>query len=116
MITGCGSASLKLCICNAASPWRQRPSEDSQCCQQVYIGETKRLLKFWLAEHRGYVVNGDTTKATGHHFSLLGHSLADLQVTAIEQVKKKDILYRREREEYHIRQFNTLYEGLNKKL
>ena len=61
-------------------------------------------------------MNGDTTQATGHHFSLPGHSLADLQVTAIEQVKKKDILYRREREEYHIRRFNTLYEGLNKKL
>ena len=56
-------------------------------CKQVYIGETKRLLKFRLAEHRGYVVNGDTTKATGRHFSL-----ADLQVTAIEKAKKKDIL------------------------
>ena len=85
-------------------------------CQQVYNGATKRLLKSRLAEHRGYVVNGDTTKATGHHFSLPGHSLVDLQVNAIEQVKKKDILYRREREEYHIRRYNTLYKGLNKKL
>ena len=87
-----------------------------ETCKQVYIGETKRLLKFRLAEHRGYVVNRDTSKSTGHHFTLPGHTLADLQVTAIEQVKKKDILYRREREEYHIRRFNTLYEGLNKKL
>ena len=30
-ITGCGSASLKLCISNAASPWSQSPSLDSQC-------------------------------------------------------------------------------------
>ena len=30
-ITGCGSASLKLCIRKAASPWSQRPSEHSQC-------------------------------------------------------------------------------------
>ena len=28
---GCGSASLKLCICSAASPWSQSPSQDSQC-------------------------------------------------------------------------------------
>ena len=54
--------------------------------------------------------------ATGHHFTLPGHSLADLQVTAIEQVKKRNTLYRREKEEYHIRRFNTLYEGLNKEL
>ena len=30
-ITGCGSASLKLCICNVASPWSQSPFPDSQC-------------------------------------------------------------------------------------
>ena len=29
-ITDCGSASLKLCVCNAASPWRQSSSPDSQ--------------------------------------------------------------------------------------
>ena len=29
-ITGCGSASLKLCVCNAASHWSQNPSTDSQ--------------------------------------------------------------------------------------
>ena len=30
-ITCCGSASLKLCIKKAASPWSQMPSETSQC-------------------------------------------------------------------------------------
>ena len=34
-ITGCGSASLKLCVCDAASPWSQSPSPDSQCQQCV---------------------------------------------------------------------------------
>ena len=29
-ITGRGSASLKLCVSNAASPWSQCPSPDSQ--------------------------------------------------------------------------------------
>ena len=30
-ITGCGSASLKLCVSNAASPWSPCPFPDSQC-------------------------------------------------------------------------------------
>ena len=34
--TGCGPASLKLCACDAASPWSQSTSPDSQC-----LGEAK---------------------------------------------------------------------------
>jgi hypothetical protein len=85
-------------------------------CRQVYIGETKRMLKFRLAEHRGYVLNQHTNQATGHHFNLPGHSLSDLEITAIEQVRKNDLIYRRQREEYHIRRFNTINQGINKKL
>ena len=84
-------------------------------CKQIYLGETKRMLKFCLADHRGYVVNQDTTTATGLHFNLPGHSLADLSVTPIEQVRKNDTVYRKEREEFHIRRFNTLHKGLNRK-
>ena len=84
-------------------------------CKQIYLGETKRMLKFRLADHRGYVVNQDTTTATGLHFNLPGHSLADLSVTPIEQVRKNDTVYRKEREEFHIRRFNTLHKGLNRK-
>ena len=78
-----------------------------------YIGETSRILKFRLAEHRGYVNYGDDT-ATGEHFNLPGHSLSDLSITILEQVKKKDDLYRKEREKYFIRKFNTFYRGLNR--
>ena len=85
-------------------------------CKQVYIGETKRILKFRLADHRGYVVNQDTSQATGLHFNLPGHSLADLSITAIEQVKTNDTIYRKEREELHIRRFNTFYNGLNRQV
>jgi hypothetical protein len=83
-------------------------------CKQVYLGETKRLLKFCLAEHRRDVGNNNPT-ATGQHFNSPGHSIADLCITVIEQVKKNNTLYRKEREEMHIRRFNTLYKGLNKK-
>ena len=78
-----------------------------------YIGETKRIMKFRLADHRGYVNNRDDT-ATGEHFNSPGHSLSDLNITILEQVKKKDDLYRKEREKYFIRKFNTFYRGLNR--
>ena len=78
-----------------------------------YVGETKRILKFRLAKHRGYVNNNDDT-ATGEHFNMPGHSLSDLTVTILERVKSTDDLYRKEREKYFIRKFNTYYRGLNR--
>ena len=50
---------------------------------------------------------------TGRHFNLKGHSLSNMNVTVLENVKKKDIYYRKERESYFIRKFNTYYEGMN---
>ena len=83
-------------------------------CNSVYIGETKRMLKYRIAEHRGYVLHKRTDKSTGEHFNLPGHSLADLRVTIVEQTKGKSSEYRNEREHYFIRRFDTLYGGLNR--
>ena len=83
-------------------------------CRQVYIGETKRMPKFRLADHRGYVTNNVTSQATGEHFNLPGHSLADLRVTVIEQTARRSNEYRKEREHYHIQKFNTFHRGINK--
>jgi hypothetical protein len=71
-------------------------------------------LAIGLADHRGYVNNHDYTKATGDHFNSPGHSLADLTITVLEKVKSSDDLYRKEREKYFIRKFNTFYRGLNR--
>ena len=79
-----------------------------------YVGETKRIMKFRFAEHRGYVNNGDESQATGEHFNSPGHSLSDMTITILEKVKSNDDLYRKEREKYFIRKFNTFYKGLNK--
>ena len=84
-------------------------------CRAVYIGETKRMLKFRLADHRGYVTNKDTSKATGYHFNLPGHTRADLEVTCIERVRKSNAPYRKIREDYHIRRFDTFYKGMNRR-
>ena len=67
-----------------------------------------------LAEHRGYVTNKVTDKSTGEHFNLPGHSLADIEATVIEQTQGKGSEYRKEREHYFIRKFNTYYKGLIK--
>ena len=82
-------------------------------CNMKYVGETKRILKFRFAEHRGYVNNNDDT-ATGEHFNMPGHSLSDMTVTVLEKVKTSDDMYRKEREKYFIRKFNTYYRGLNR--
>ena len=73
-------------------------------------------LKYRLAEHRGYVLNQHLDKAIGAHFNITGHSLSDLKIIILEQVKKKDIEYRKQRENYFIRKLNTLNIGLNKKI
>ena len=84
-------------------------------CKTAYLGETKIMLKFRLEDHCGYVRNQTLDKATCEHFSLPGQSLSDLSITGIEQSKRNNKLYRKEREEYHINRFNTFYKGLNKK-
>ena len=82
--------------------------------QKTYIGETKRFLKSRLDDHCGYVNNHIDT-ATGSHYTQPGHTLANLQVVILEQVKKRGDAYRKEREEYFIRKFDTVHSGLNRK-
>ena len=52
-ITGCGLASLKLCVCNAASPWSQSLSPDSQCQVQA---KKEEQYKFYILKLRRLVV------------------------------------------------------------
>ena len=80
-----------------------------------YIGETKRMLRNRLADHRGYIKNQDTDKVTGAHFNLPGHDLSNLKITVLEIPKKMDDQYRKQRERYLINKFNTKHQGLNKK-
>ena len=89
---------------------------DKDRCQKRYIGETKRSLKHRLADHRGYVQNTHLDKATGAHFNSPGHSLANMKITILEQVRKSDTEYRKQRESYFIRKFNTFNKGLNQKV
>ena len=47
------------------------------------------MLKARFSDHRCYINNQVFVVTTGDHFNLPGHSLADLQVTLLEQEKKK---------------------------
>ena len=83
-------------------------------CSNRYIGETSRMLKARLSDHRGYINNTVVNLTTGDHFNQPGHSLANLKVSILEQVRIEDDSYRREREKYFINKFNTFYNGLNR--
>ena len=72
------------------------------------------MLKFRVADHQCYVTNKVTSQATGEHFNLPGHSLADLRVSVIEQMAIKNSEYRKEKEHYQIRKLNTFHKGINK--
>ena len=87
---------------------------ECQKCGHKYIGSTKRKLKHRLAEHKGYIYNQVTNRATGAHWNLPGHSLAHLKVIILEQSKYKDEEYIREREKYFIRKFDTFNRGINR--
>ena len=69
-------------------------------CNMKYVGETKRILKLRLGDHRGYVDNLDESQ--------------DLSIIILEKVRFSDDLYRKEREKYFIRKLNTYYKGLNR--
>ena len=66
-------------------------------CEQRYIGESKRPIRERISEHAQYVRSILSNKATGEHFNLPGHSLANMKFTILEQAKKTDDLYRKQR-------------------
>jgi hypothetical protein len=87
---------------------------DKQYCRQRYIGQSDREFKERIYEHIGYARNKIKSKATGHHFSLPGHSEKNMKFTIIEQPKYNQLEYREEREKYHIKKFDTFYNGINR--
>ena len=82
-------------------------------CPQQYIGETERSLKQRFSEHRGYVTNNVTSKATGKHFNEKSHRMSDMTITILEKNFNPNPQFRKQREKMWINKFNTLYIGLN---
>ena len=84
-------------------------------CKQRYVGETHKKLYDRFSEHLGYVRTKKLNKATGAHFNSKGHNISNMTVTILEKVRSTNWQYRKEREKYLIRKFNTFYGGLNLK-
>ena len=72
---------------------------------------TERSLQERFSEHKHYVISKLTTKATGFHFNLPGHSVSDMTLTILEKVFNQNPQYRKQREKMWITQFNTKYRG-----
>jgi len=83
-------------------------------CKLNYISESERTIKDRICEHLGYIRTKKVNQATGYHFNLPGHSQADLKVIGLEWIFNRDPLYRKDRESYIIRKFNTFYSGMNR--
>ena len=83
-------------------------------CKSIYIGESERPLRKRTLEHKGYIQNHMLDKATGEHFNMPGHDINCMKVSIIEKVRKLCVQYRKEREKYFIRKFNSYYKGMNK--
>ena len=83
-------------------------------CQEYYIGETGNELRKRITQHRGYVNNKETKKATGFHFNLPGHSITDMKVTILEKIRYTSEAYRKKREELLISKFDSFYNGMNR--
>ena len=66
-----------------------------EICRQRYIGETDETS---VSRSPGYIVNKHVDKTTGAHSTLPWHTLADIRYTILEQVKKSNDCYRKERE------------------
>ena len=87
---------------------------DKERCKMKYIGETHKQMKDRFEEHKNYVKQKKFKYPTGEHFNLPGHSVNNMKIIIMEKVKETNVFYRKEREHYLIRKFNTFYQGMNK--
>ena len=86
-------------------------------CPYIMEGKVIKSSNFLtsrIQQHLGYIRNYNLSQPTGHHFNLPGHNISNVKVTILEKVKKRETNYRKEREHYLIKKFNTFYKGMNK--
>ena len=84
-------------------------------CRQNYIGETSRSLDARFREHLGYVRNKKLKEPTGFHFNLPGNDISMMQITILEKVWSSSTALRRTRESHYIQEFQSKYQGMNRK-
>ena len=83
-------------------------------CQQIYVGYTERKLKERFSEHKSSV-NTKKNNAIGDHFSGPGHTIANMNILALEKVFKPGVQIIEKRESYWINKLEAEHQGLNRK-
>ena len=69
-----------------------------------------------MGEHKTYIRKKHLNHPTGEHFNRPGHWIDNITITILEKVKVNDTQYRKEREKYLIKKFDTYYNGMNKNI
>ena len=82
------------------------------------MGLTNQKARHRWTGHRAAVspVVGNPQTSVGVHFSQPGHSVSDMEFLAIEKVVNTNPFILRAREQYWIRQYQSVAQGLNKEL
>ena len=83
-------------------------------CRQIYIGYTTRQLKERFSEHKSSA-RTNSSNAIGEHFNGPGHSMANMNILALEKVFTKGTALIEKRESFYINKFEAEYKGLNRK-
>ena len=87
--------------------------------KKQYVGETGNSAEERFVGHKNTVVQAchqGTEIAVGQHFQLVGHSVADVVFTPVEQIFSRNIFVRKVREKKMINQYDLVRKGLNKNL
>ena len=87
-----------------------------KCKYNQYVGETKQTLTARVAGHRSDI-NTRSVRKCPHvvtHFNAPGHSLQDMRIFPIEQMRSSDSNSRKMREKFWMSKLRTVYpHGLN---
>ena len=82
-------------------------------CSKIYVGQTQRELRERFSEHKTSV-RTKSKKVVGQHFSGPGHTLANMEIMAIEKVFTKGTKFIEKRESMWIEKLEAEFKGLNK--
>ena len=99
---------------NVIYQWKCIKTNCPQHPRTEYEGKITQSFQQRFSQHRDYVKRGIVTEASGEHFSLPGHSVADMQGLVLEKVKSKDPFVLKAREHFFIQKFDSYRKGLNR--
>ena len=80
----------------------------------IYIGETEKQIETRICQYLRYIRNKVLNQSTGLNFNYISHSQENIKFSVLEQPRCSDLVYRKEREKFIIKELNSYYRGLNR--